>query len=140
MSSWREEIFFSLCSEGSFIIGVRAGGMGRIYVLKSLSPPGAFGSAAGGWGEEAEGSGERAGNSPSRQGVGCFHGVQRALLFTGLCSPAGVSVGARFPKEVGVGNRLGSPDLICSAGGTGSLARAAQPCLHSSRPSSDKVE
>lgn len=111
--------FFSLCSEVSFIIGVLAGGMGRIYVLNSPVPPGAFGSAAGGWGEAVEDSRERPGNFPSRQGVGCFCGVQRALLFTGLCSTAGDSVGARFPKEVGVGKRLGSPDLICSAEGLG---------------------
>lgn len=36
----------SLCSGVSFIIGVLAGGMGRIYVLNSPAPPGAFGSAA----------------------------------------------------------------------------------------------
>lgn len=72
-----------------------------------------------------EGSREGPGNSLSCQGVGCFGGTQRALLFTGLCSPAGASVGARFLKEVGVGKRLGSPELVCSAGETGSLARAA---------------
>lgn len=36
----------SLCSGVSFIIGVLAGGMGRIYVLNSPAAPGAFGSAA----------------------------------------------------------------------------------------------
>lgn len=59
----------------------------------------------------------------------CFH--------TGLCSPAGDF--QRFPKEAGAGKTQGSPELICSAGGTGSLARSAQPCLHSSHPWS-KVE
>lgn len=41
------EIFFSLCSEVSCVIGVSAGGTGRMYVLNSPIRPGAFGSAAG---------------------------------------------------------------------------------------------
>lgn len=106
--------------------------MGRIYELNSAAAPGAFGSAAEvRWWSTAR---RRPGNFPSHQGVGCFHGRQRALPFAGLCSPAGHLPGARFPKEVDVGKRLGSPDLNCSAGRTESLARAAQPCLDSTHP------
>lgn len=115
----------SLCSGVGFIIGVLAGGMVRIHVLNSAAVPGAFGSAAEvRWWSTAE---RRPGNFPSHQGVGCFHGRQRALPFSGLCSPAGHLLGARFPKEVDIGKRLGSPDLNCSAGRTESLARAALP-------------
>ena len=46
-SLW-EEIFLALCSEFSFVIGMLAAGMGRIYALNSPAAPGAFGSAAGG--------------------------------------------------------------------------------------------
>lgn len=56
----------------------------------------------------------------------------RELCCSQGCALAGNLVSARFPKEVGVGKRLGSPELICGAGGTESLA--AQPCLHSSHP------
>ena len=73
---------------------------------------------------------ERPGGSPNCQDDGCSPGTQSTLL----CSPVGRVVGISFPNEVGVGKRLGSPDLICSVGGTGFLAGAAQPCLHSSHP------
>lgn len=127
MGSWWEEKNFFLRSKFSFIIGVAADGTGRIYVLNSQVPR-AFGSASRGWSEAMEDSKERLGNFPNCQGVGCVCGTQSAVLFTGR------SVGARFPKEAGVGRRLGLSDLLCSAGGTGSLARATQPCLHSSHP------
>lgn len=112
----RKKKFF-LCSKVSFIIGVAADGTGRIYVLNSQVPR-AFSSASRGWSEAMEDSKERFGNFPNCQGVGCVCGTQSAVLFTGC------SVGARFPKEAGVGRRLGLSDLICSAGATGFLARA----------------
>lgn len=101
----------SLCSEAGFIPGCwcGSGDLGPKFISVSCS------LLQRGWGEAAEDSKERPGTFPSRQGVGCSRGAQGAPLFTGLCSPAGLSAGARFPKEVGVGKRLGSPDVIRSA-------------------------
>lgn len=82
----------SLCSGVSFIIGVLAGGMGRIYVRNSPAPPGAFGSAAGGWGEVVEHSMEKAWEFSKPPGCWLFSwqaessAVRRAVL---SCRPSG---------------------------------------------------
>lgn len=56
------------------------------------------------------------------------------LLFTALCSPAGVAAGARFPKEVVLGRGWALLGLFAAPEGPvfplpGAARRDGQPCL-----------